>query len=54
MKTLKANTDKKIQALDTAALIDCGRASEQTQGLMFLIFNELGLPPVNLFFGISL
>ena len=62
MSTLEIETDikKTVQATDAVAprgwvcdrsgLIDCGRASERTQGVPFLLLFELGTPPSNKLF----
>jgi len=62
MSTLEVETDikKTVQATDAVALkafasdksgmIDCGRASERTQGVPFLLLFELGTPPTNKLF----
>ena len=34
-----------VQATEAVEIIDCGRASERTQGLAFLFLFELGIPP---------
>jgi hypothetical protein len=62
MNTLEAETDIKmtVQATDAIApealasgrsgMIDCGRASERTQGVPILPLFELGTPPTNKLF----
>ena len=47
MSTLKVETEIKnsAQATDAVEIIDCGRASERTQGIAFLLLFELGIPP---------
>jgi hypothetical protein len=46
MSTLEAEMDlKTVQATDAVELIDCGRASEKTCGVSFLVLLELGVPP---------
>jgi hypothetical protein len=47
MSTLEAETEIKntVQATEAVEIIDCGRASERTQGLAFLFLFELGIPP---------
>ena len=59
MSTLDAETDikKTVQTTDAVAperlasdrwrTIDCGRASERTQGVPLLLMYELGTPPTN-------
>ena len=49
MNTLKTVRDSKntVQATEAVEMIDCGRASERTQGTSFLILFELGAPPLN-------
>jgi hypothetical protein len=34
-----------VQATEAVELIDCGRASERTQGVSFTFLFELGTPP---------
>ena len=34
-----------VQATEAVEIIDCGRASERTQGIAFLLLFELGIPP---------
>ena len=34
-----------VQATEALEIIDCGRASERTQGVSFLILFESGAPP---------
>jgi len=36
-----------VQATEAVEIIDCGRASERTQGVSFLILFENGTPPLN-------
>ena len=60
MSTLEVETDikKTVQATDAvdprgwdrSGLIDCGCASERTQGVPFLLLFELGTPPSNKMF----
>lgn len=47
MTTLEAETDIKntVQTTEAVELIDCGRASERTRGITFLVLWELGIPP---------
>jgi hypothetical protein len=47
MNTLEVETDIKntMQATEAVEIIDCGRVSESTHGLMFLFAFELGIPP---------
>ena len=59
MSTLEVETEikKTVHATDAAApeglasgrsgMIDCGRASERTQGVPLLLLFELGTPPTN-------
>jgi len=49
MSTLEVETEIKntVQATDAVEIIDCGRASERTQGLPFLFLFELAIPPYN-------
>ena len=49
MSTLEVETEIKItvQATDAVEIIDCGPASERTQGFPFLLLFELGIPPNN-------
>jgi hypothetical protein len=39
-----------VQATEAVEVIDCGRASERTQGVTFMILFELGAPPHNKLF----
>jgi len=62
MNTLEIETEIKttVQATEAIApqgracgqsgIIDCGRASERTQGVPFTLFFELGTPPSNKLF----
>jgi hypothetical protein len=52
MSTLEVETEIKntVQATDAVEIIDCGRASERTQGVPLLLFFELGTPPSNKLF----
>ena len=52
MSTLEVETEIKntVQATETVEIIDCGRASERTQGIPFLLLFELGAPPNNKLF----
>lgn len=47
MSTLEFERNIKItvQATEAVEIIDCGRASERTQGVSFLILFESGIPP---------
>ena len=49
MSTLEAETEIKntVQATEAVEIIDCGRVSERTQGVSFLILFELGTPPMD-------
>ncbi|MDB6100394.1 MAG: hypothetical protein JWO52_393 [Gammaproteobacteria bacterium] len=47
MSTLEIERKIKVQATEAVELIDCGRASERTQGVSFLILFESGIPPLN-------
>jgi hypothetical protein len=49
MTTLEAETDIKntVQTTEAVELFDCGRASECTRGVSFLILLEMGIPPYN-------
>ena len=49
MSTLEIERKVKntVQATDAVEIIDCGRASERTQGFSFLLLFELGIPPNN-------
>jgi hypothetical protein len=49
MSTLEIERKVKntVQATEAVEIIDCGRASERTQGVSFLILYELGTPPLN-------
>jgi hypothetical protein len=49
MSTLEIETEIKnaVQATDAVEIIDCGRASERTQGFAFLVLFEIGYPPYN-------
>jgi hypothetical protein len=62
MSTLEAETDIKktvlateavppeVPASNRLAILDCGRASERTQGIPLLLMFELGTPPANKLF----
>jgi hypothetical protein len=62
MSTLEVETEIKMtvratdavaeQALarDRSGIVDCGRASERTQGVPLLLLFELGTPPTNKLF----
>ena len=62
MSTLEIETEikKTVHATDAVALngpvcgrfgiVDCGRASERTQGVPLLLLFELGTPPTNKLF----
>ena len=45
MSTLEIERKIKVQATEAVELIDCGRASERTQGLAFLLLFEAAIPP---------
>jgi hypothetical protein len=47
MSTLEAEMEIKntVQATEAVEIIDCGRASERTQGITLLLLFELGIPP---------
>jgi hypothetical protein len=47
MSTLEIETEieSAVQAMDAVEILDCGRASERTQGLPSLLLFELGYPP---------
>jgi hypothetical protein len=49
MSTLDVETEikNKVQATEAVELIDCGRASERTNGIPFLLLFELSAPPNN-------
>ena len=49
MSALETETDikKPVQATEAVDVIDCGRVSERTQGTVFLILFERGIPPNN-------
>ena len=51
MNTLEAETDitNKMQATEAVEIVDCGRVSERTHGLIYLFLFELGVPPQNTF-----
>jgi hypothetical protein len=51
MNTLKVETEitKTMQATEAVEIVDCGRVSERTHGLIFLFFFEAGVPPQNTF-----
>ena len=34
-----------VQGTEAVEIIDCGRASERTQGVSFMFLSELGTPP---------
>jgi hypothetical protein len=52
MNTLKVETEIKnsAQATDAVELIDCGRASERTQGFAYFLLWEAGTAPTNKLF----
>ena len=58
MSTLEVETEIKqtvpaaaaVLACDRSGIIDCGRASERTQGVPLLLLFELGTPPTNRLF----
>ena len=47
MSTLEVEMDIKstVQATEAVELIDCGRATERTNGVPFLLFWEASPPP---------
>jgi hypothetical protein len=47
MSALKEEGDERVRAEDAVEIIDCGRASEQTQGGIGLLGLEGGAPPFN-------
>jgi hypothetical protein len=49
MSTLEIERTIKItvQATEAVKIIDCGRASERTQGISFTVLFEMGTPPLN-------
>ena len=52
MSTLEAEKEIKntVQATEAVEIIDCGRASERTNGIPFLLLFELSAPPNNKLF----
>ena len=52
MSTLKVETEIKNSAQTTEAveIIDCGRASQRTRGVVFTLFWEPGTAPTNKLF----
>jgi hypothetical protein len=52
MNTLEAEMDikNKVQATEVVEIVDCGRASERTRGVSWLILLELGTPPLDKLF----
>lgn len=52
MSTLEVETEIKnaVQTTEAVEIIDCGRASECTKGIPFLLLFELGAPPNNKLF----
>jgi hypothetical protein len=52
MSTLEVEKEikKTVQATDAVRVVDCGRASERTQGVPLLLLFELGTPPTNKLF----
>ena len=50
MSTLEIERKIKVQATEAVEIIDCGRASERTQGVTFLFLFEMGTPPHNKLF----
>jgi len=47
MSALKMERAERVRAAEAVGLIDCGRASERTQGFHTLLLLELGVPPNN-------
>jgi hypothetical protein len=47
MNMSKIDINEDVQAPEAIELIDCGRASEKTQGTMLILFLEDGIPPNN-------
>jgi hypothetical protein len=49
MSTLDIEKDleQEVRATEAVEIVDCGRASERTQGLPLLFFLEGGVPPFN-------
>jgi len=47
MSTLEVekDLDNAVQAREAVEMMDCGRASERTRGVPFLLPFELGTPP---------
>ena len=52
MSTLDAETEIKntVRATEAFEIIDCGRASERTNGMTLMLLFELGTPPNNKMF----
>jgi hypothetical protein len=52
MSTREVETDikKTVRSTEVIHLMDCGRASERTQGIPLLLLFELGTPPANKLF----
>jgi len=52
MSTLEMDREIKntVQATEAVELLDCGRVSERTNGITFLLLFELGAPPNNKLF----
>jgi len=52
MSTLDAETEIKntVRATEAVEIIDCGRASERTNGMTLMLLFELGTPPNNKMF----
>lgn len=45
MNMSKIDINEDVQAPEAIELIDCGRASEKTQGTMLILFYENSPPP---------
>jgi hypothetical protein len=50
MNTLEVETEiTTMQTTEAVEMLDCGRVSERTHGLIYLFLFELGVPPQNTF-----
>ena len=45
MSALSKERSERVRAEDAVEIIDCGRASERTQGVPMLLLLEFGSPP---------
>jgi hypothetical protein len=47
MSALKRAGSQRVRAGDVVEIVDCGRASERTQGVTMVLLLELDAPPFN-------